>query len=210
MEALVAETRGSRPRAAAPSEIELDPVAFLSGKTTEDLAARFSEGDPLRLIQEAAARIRELSYLLDPGRLAARTSARVARDGPSYRGEPPWEQWIRERLDEDIRELLRMDEEGERVGIPSIEEDYEYIVRTFSIEPSLARTVSAKFNGLPDIVRRRFCVFCLTDASVEDCLAAGLGPPKDLRNSVRHALRMLIDAVWGPFKWKPFEEEKES
>lgn len=116
---------------------------FASGDPMKILA-RLHTDDPLELWPRCAEWISQQSVLMQPDRLYLRVVARLAYAGPAYRGKPPLNAWIAERMAVSLRELLSDDLQEERRELPiGLEEDprYVFLSKTLGIEIGLAPRV---------------------------------------------------------------------
>jgi len=146
-----------------------------------EILARLLEGDPLELRRRSVERVRSQALLLDAGRLHLRTVAHVARHASAYRGAPPIDVWIAEKLRCSTSELLEEDAERAHSGeIPALRHGplMEQIARTLGLEITTlalglvafhkaAHEVRSAFQGLV-IDRRPLDAWCRTNDIAPD------------------------------------------
>src|SRR5262245_50277031 len=87
--------------------------SFLRGAGSEEVLARLTQGDPLRLREGTAKRLREVWILLDPDRVYNRALGVCADAAPCE--DPPADlgEWTRMKIDLAIEQLVRADREDE-------------------------------------------------------------------------------------------------
>src|SRR5262249_19288893 len=87
--------------------------SFLRGEDSSEVLARLSHGDPLKLAEGAARRLRERWILLDPDRVYYRALGVIADAVPCE--DPPADlaEWTRLKIDLAIDQLVRGDRETE-------------------------------------------------------------------------------------------------
>ncbi len=178
----------------ARSQID-DPLAFLMRqKTPEDVYSALAAGDPLGISQRAHERIRALCLLVDLDRLEERAIVRIAVARPAYQGDPPFETWIEQRLDEALKDLLIEDWRELREGNETLEEwdpRYDFLAEMIGIGPERARKACATFNVLDYSDRRLFFLACMEGKNVSQLLqATGLD-----RTQIRHGLVRCMEAL---------------
>lgn len=140
------------------------------GKRPSDILEELADGDPLEIGPRTVARVRERALLLDFERTAERAMARVALSALSYRGEPPFEQWLEARIDQAIADMLEEDATEEFEGVPpenGHEPRFEWLAGAFGLEPALARRACVRFNDLPERTRRVFVLTTLEEREDE-------------------------------------------
>lgn len=136
---------------ASPRRETVDWKRFLATGSPREVLARLVDGDPLGVRALVAERLSASRRLLDAERVALRTLARVARFACRYRGRPEFSNWLVERCDEAIEDIL--------------DEEREAAARTaaFAPEPSEAFTLLAEPLGIEAHLARRAC------AAANDC-----------------------------------------
>lgn len=164
-----------------------------SGKP-RDVLLRLMDGDPLEIGPRCQERLQTECRLVDLSRLVLRAYARIAYAAPKYRGEPPLTQWLQERIDQCVAELMREDREEERSGIPAEEPwdaRYAWVAETLGLEPELARRACIAFNDLPRDVRQAYFAISVEHKSLNRWVAEGNGPPDEVREKLARAFRAL-------------------
>jgi hypothetical protein len=184
-------------------------VRRLAGKPADDILSRISDGDLLRIYPLCARRIRERYFVIDADRVFERALALVAV-GITVEIEKKkcaTMEWQVEIVDRAISLTLDQDREEEASGLPANdpEKHFRLFVEAFFREPALARTAAVRLNGLDERVRKGFYMLLLDGLPVENCLAAGLGPPERLQHDILIALQavgLLDDAGVEELRWK--------
>lgn len=174
----------------------LDAVALriLARPEPTERVRRLSFGDPLRLQERCAARLRERALFLNLERLRLRTVARIALGGPCASDSAGGETWLEARIDEAVDDLVRKPRQiSEQRANPRREEDAAE--SPFGPEHVLHGLSAAWFNALDDEARRAFFAVFIDGDSIDGCLAAGLGPPSLLRKRLRRACQALLDEL---------------
>lgn len=167
---------------------------LFAGDDPRAILARISEGDPLRLEPFCVARAREKSVLIDPETLFVRTMAQVAIAAPRRDENSPLDRWLRDRVDDAIRDTLRRDREALDAGfVPEepLAPRFAYFMEALGIEPESTLSAIVAFNELPRYTRESFFALILEARPLQEVLAEGFGPPDDLRLRVRTALCAL-------------------
>lgn len=173
---------------------EIPWQSIFEGRSPREILARLVEGDPLRISEGCAGRIVERAVILDPDRLLLRAVARVAHAGFSYRGMPPFREWLRGCLDLAIDDLVREDVEYERSGMPIAETGdklYRGVAEGLGIEPGLARRVCVEINTMEDDMRHAFFAVHVLRKTIHRHVAEGYGPPARVQALLKEALRRL-------------------
>jgi hypothetical protein len=179
---------------------------FASGDPMKILA-RLHPNDPLELWPRCAERISEQAVLLQPDRLYMRVVARLAYSGPAYRGEPPLDAWIGERMDVSLRELLSDDLEEERRELPTgLEQDprYVFLSKTLGIEIGLAPRVCNRFNNLPIEHRAAFFGVLIQGRGIQGYATDQGVQPEQVKDLLLRAIRAIgirKDVDLGRFEW---------
>jgi hypothetical protein len=113
--------------------------------------ARIATDDPLRLRPAVVERLRQRCQLLDASQVHLRCIALCARAACRYQGTPSLKEWLLERLDEAIEQLLAED--------PAVETDdgaWAPLASPLGLDPRTARLACGVFNQLPMDQRRAF------------------------------------------------------
>jgi hypothetical protein len=133
--------------------------SFLRGDDASHIHARMGNGDPLRLRERSARRLREVWYLLDPDRLFARAVAACAESAAHDEPPPDLDAWALEMIDRAVDQLVHADREAEHTkhSTPTDEEkDFPLLTESLMLEPEDVRRVSVAFNALDALPRRAF------------------------------------------------------
>ena len=173
----------------------------LRGRSPREILARLVEGDPLEIEARCRERIETLALLVDLQRLHLRTAARVAHAAPSWRGEPPISEWLADRIEVSMRELIREDFEAERSGIPPEkpwDPRYAFVSEALGVEPALARRACVAFNKLPLEVRCVYFAVAVQGKTVNRHVAEGHGPPEKARAQLKMAVQAISKAIGRP------------
>src|SRR5436853_180438 len=94
---------------------------LFAGSSPRELLARLWDGDRLELWPRCEERVHELAYLLPISRVFRRSIARVAYAGVTYRGSPPFDAFLRRRIELSVQELLNEDREQLRGHLPDVD-----------------------------------------------------------------------------------------
>jgi hypothetical protein len=150
--------------------------SFLRGTDAAEIHARLCSGDPLKLCEGAARRLRETWYLLDPERVYKHALATAAEAAAVEPAPVDLEAWKQAKIDATIERLIRADREAEastpeRVG----DEDMNFPLLTtcLLIEPELVRQRSVAFNALEALPRRAFFELLIEGREVGECIERG-------------------------------------
>lgn len=163
----------------------LEPPAIL---------ARISSGDPLRLYELGARRVRERFFFVDQDRLYELVLAFVAHHAAVEKQHDPGDDWLRGIVDRAIDSILTEDaEEQRRMAAPNDPQDrrYYHLGLSVGVEPHVARSAVVNFNALPDRTRMGFFRLLIENKSVADTLAEGIWEPDELRHDIWDGLRAL-------------------
>ena len=181
---------------------------ILRGKSPREILERLIDGDPLEIEPRCRERLDTLAFLVDLSRTHLRAVARVAHAATRWRGTPPFREWLQERIDFSIRELVTEDREEERAGmLPSepLDPRYGFVSDVLGIEPELGRRACLAFNSLPDRVRCSYYAVAVLGSTVNDRVAEGYGPPERVRADIKMALQAISRAIGrprrGPEEW---------
>lgn len=165
--------------------------AYLIGRSADEVLQKLDAGDPLGIEAAAKALLAERAFLVDVERLVARGMAQVAFAARLYRGWPPLELWLRQRLERALEALLEEDRERLLEGGPLPREDeasYAFLRETHGVAPERVVAVAVVFNDLPDVVRRCYYDAYVLEKGIEGCAASGVGTLTEVE---RHLLRAL-------------------
>jgi len=168
------------------------------GRRSREILERLLDGDPLELEARCRAKLQESALLLDLSRLHLRALARVAHRAPHYRGEPPLGEWLTDRIEDSIQDLLEEDRDAERLGtLPQtpVDHRYRFVSELLGLEVSLARRTCVAFNDLPSEVRCAWFAVAVLGKSVNRYVAEGHGPPEEVKAHVKRALTEIAKAA---------------
>jgi hypothetical protein len=149
----------------------------------------------------------DVAYLIDIDRLFHRAIARVAYAAAlGYNGTPSLSQWLVDRINESIEELLQEDVASELSGLPpdAEEEDYySFLADAVEVEPVVARRMTIAFNGLAERQRRPFYQIAVLGESLDDYADAHDIPRDQLKASIQETMSFILLAQ----KADPDEED---
>jgi hypothetical protein len=181
--------RGVQPPTTTPTSrlfADPDPGAIFN---------RISSGDPLRIYELGARRLRERFVFVDADRLYELALAHVATIAALEQRRDADESWLRSVMDRAIDSILTEDSEEQRAHPPLNDRDdrrYYHLGLSLGVEPELARSAVVNFNAMPERARRGFFLLLIENRSVADTLAEGYWPkPEDLRYDIWDGLRAL-------------------
>jgi hypothetical protein len=132
---------------------------FLSGADASEILAHLSEGDPLRLQEASARRLREVWFLLEPERVYHHALAVCAKAASKERAPADLSAWARAKIDFAIEELLSLDREAEQAHpelVSEAEKAFPLLTDSLMLDPKLVRFASVSFNALGPLPRRAF------------------------------------------------------
>jgi len=197
----------------ATREVELRPAAsILAGRPTEASGARvlrallardrssderlriLADGDPLRLFQAGARRLRERALLVDTTRLHGEIlllAATVPLEGSS-----DLDRFVASRVDDAVALCLRRDRAAVREGVILGGQDHEFVEDTFGVENGLV--AAHGFNSLAEIHRVIAFRLLFERHSLATVLEDGFGPLERVRRSLRTALTVLLEGAAEP------------
>jgi hypothetical protein len=87
---------------------------LFAAPSSSQILKRVLDGDPLGIEERCRARIEHLALLVDLERVVQCTMANVAFFAPRYRGAPPFELWLRQRVEAGLERVLEDEQESER------------------------------------------------------------------------------------------------
>ncbi|MBL8858314.1 MAG: hypothetical protein JNL28_07425 [Planctomycetes bacterium] len=181
--------------------------ALFEGRSSREILADLVDGDPLEISPRCAERLLTRCYLLDMERLYFRSVARVAYAGPSYRGAPEFTEFLRERIDASIDELLREDRAEERAGhpvLPGQDARYTFVSQVLGMEVGVTRRGVCHFNVLDERIRHAFFSLVVQAKRFRRYVAEGNGPPERVSDS----LRIAFETLGAPYpKWLQHGDE---
>ncbi|MFT5058711.1 MAG: hypothetical protein ACI87O_002368 [Planctomycetota bacterium] len=158
-------------------------------------------GPAQRLAVQCQSVLRERAAFIDADYLRIRSAELLARDEGLGNGVL-WEQdfpcdleWVKDRIEEALSDVLLEDEELYSDGLPAaLGDDFHHycLVHSFAVELHTTLEASVRFHRLPDETRRAFFALLVDRYSVERCVEMGLGPRHRLKIEVRSALKALL------------------
>lgn len=165
--------------------------SFLRGGDAQEIHARLSQGDPLRLLEFSARRLRELWFLLEPERVYYRALG-VCADAVS-REDPPDDlsAWTRAKLDLTIEQLVAADLEAELNHPECVSEEqktFPLLTDSLFLDPELVRSASVAFNSLDALPRRAFFELLIEGREVGECIESGPWDEDGLYQAIQTAL----------------------
>ena len=187
------ETREGLPRVARAAW-----PSFLRGENASAISERLGQGDPLRLRERSALRLREQWVLLEPDRVFYRALG-VCADA-ALLDEPPvdLEAWVALKIDLAIEQLVLGDRVGERAqpDLPSDEEcEFPLLTECLMLDPKLVRPATVAFNRLDALPRRAFFELMILGRFPREVIKAGPWDEDDLYAAIQTALATLsLDA----------------
>lgn len=172
-------------------------MMLLSNQSLEAKLAAMSTGDPLGLYPLGAMRVRERFFYFDPDRVFDESTFNAVVMSLSLQKEDDFDQWLVERVDEAINDLIRRDTQAVKKGRVTddlIQESAEYLVGCWGLGLAEAFEAAVRFNNLPEKPRRIFFAMLVEHRSVAQCLEDGLGPKDEMREYTVRA----VEAILGP------------
>lgn len=169
---------------------------FLS-ESAGEILTRLCRDDALQLGEMCEFRLAEAAFMVHPDRLLARAVAQVAHSAAyGYDGSPPLFEWLLDRIDRSIDDLITDDIEAERRGVPPSQEELEdyvpLIPRETGIAPELSRLACVTFNTLPESLRQPFFAIFIEGLSVEEYGMEYDISLDDIVTSIEETTRRLI------------------
>ena len=165
--------------------------SFLRGEDASEVLARLSNGDPLRLQEASARRLREVWFLIEPERLFHRALALCA-NGASKEDPPAnLEEWVRAKIDLGIEQLVRADYEAEQAHPELVSEEekvFPLLTDSLMLDPELVRFASVLFNALDPLPRRAFFELLIEGRDVGEVIEAGPWDEDGLYRAIQTAL----------------------
>ncbi len=188
----------AEPRLAGRASRRSDWRRLFAGGNSREVLARLVDGDPLGLRRAVAEGLRRGAYLMDADRLHVRALARCARAAPRYTGRPPLADWLAERVEDSLLDLLREDAEDERAGVPPDAERlaaYRELARPLGLEPAAMRAACVRFNALGEAERSGFFALVIDGRSLDDAARDTGRSATELARAARAAFQVLLDAA---------------
>lgn len=179
---------GPRPEGDEPWRV------LFAGRSALEILRAIMKDDRLELWPRCADRLLERCYLVDMERLVARSAARVAYAGQTYDGVPEFTEFVRERIDHAMDELMREDREEERAGkpvVPGEDSRYRFVSEVLGMELGVTRRGVCHFNVLDERIRHAFFALVVQSKRLRRYVAEGYGPPERVRENLRIAFEQL-------------------
>ncbi len=168
--------------------------ALFAGRNANEILKIVVTEDRLELWPRCADRLLERCYLVDMERLFARTAARIAYAGQTYNGVPEFRDFLQERIDYSIDELMREDREDERAGkplLPGEDARFTFVSQVLGMELGVTRRGVCQFNVLDERMRHAFFALVVQTKRLRRYVAEGFGPPERIDEFLRVAFEQL-------------------
>lgn len=168
--------------------------SFLRGGDAHEILARLSEGDPLRLQETSARRLREVWFLLEPERVYHRALAVCAKAAAKEAPPADLGAWSRAKVDLAIEQLVSKDSEAEQAHPELVNEDekvFPLLTDSLMLDPELVRFTSVAFNALDPLPRRAFFELLIEGREVGEIIEAGPWDEDGLYKAIQTALATM-------------------
>lgn len=168
--------------------------SFLRGGDASEILAHLSEGDPLRLQEATARRLREVWFLLEPERVYHRALAACATGAALEDSPADLDAWVRAKVDLAIEILVRADFEAEQAHPELVSEQekvFPLLTDSLMLDPELVRFVSVSFNALDPLPRRAFFELMIEGREVAEVIEAGPWDEDGLYQAIQTALATM-------------------
>lgn len=169
--------------------------AFLRGEDPREVYARLiGDGDPLRIQERVAKRLREVWLLVEHDRLVTRTAILCAKGALAEPAPEDLEAWTLRKIDLALEQLVRRDEEAEQREPSFVEEEekvFPLLTHALLREPQRVREHSVRFNALEPLARRAFFELMIEGREVLEVIEGGPWNRESLRAYVLQALAAL-------------------
>ncbi len=167
--------------------------ALFSQPSSSQILARVLEGDPLAIEQRCRARIEHLALLVDLERVVQCTMANVAYFARRYRGAPPFEVWMRQRVEAGIERVLEDEAELDRTmhAFDPPTAMHLSLGAKLGMNPRLVRPALVIFNSLPLRVRRVFYAVVVEERPIVDLPSDAFGELAVRERRLRAALSSI-------------------
>lgn len=172
--------------------------ALFTGRNAKEILALVVNEDRLELWERCGDRLLERCHLVDMDRLFARSAARVAYAGQTYTGVPEFMEFLRDRIDYSMDELMREDREEEREGkpiLPGQNASYAFVSEVLGMEIGVTRRGVCQFNVLDERIRHAFFALVVQSKRLRRYVAEGYGPPE----RVDERLRIAFETIGAPY-----------
>ena len=161
----------------------------------------WGEGVPFqRLVAVAREVLWRQAYLIDPAFLCERSAGILAREWVLTGRSDLTERHLRDCVLQAIGDVLSEEEtrlfDGVEGDCP--QRRFDFLVHHFGVPQAGAWSAAARYNQLSRWARCAFQALVIEGKTVEECLAAGMGPEARLRKEVRRGLKALlcIEDLW--------------
>lgn len=168
--------------------------SFLRGRSSAETLERLSQGDPLRLREISARRLREVWVLLDPDRVYFRALGVCADAAPNEDAPQDLSKWTHMKIDLAIEQLVRADRDAENASPGLVSGDvgeFPLLTECLMMEPGLVRPASVAFNALHTLPRRAFFELIVEGRELGDCIEQGPWDEDGLYQAIQAALATL-------------------
>ncbi len=136
-------------------------------------------------------RLRALAYFLDSRRVMDHALAIVIEGWVSHPSRSPFElRRFIPSIDRAIAEILIEDESELPVDNPG--SDHLEFMAGVGVTSERAHLACRRFNGLPSPIRKAFRLLALEGASLDDCIARGLGSEETLGRALYLCFEALL------------------
>jgi hypothetical protein len=165
--------------------------SFLRGRDASEILAHLSQGDPLRLQEASARRLREVWILLEPDRVFHRALAVCAKAASMERPPANLAAWALSNLDLAIEELVVLDRETEQAHPDVVSEEervFPLLTDSLMLDPELVRFTTVSFNALDALPRRAFFQLLIEGREVPEVIEAGPWDEDGLYEAIQKAL----------------------
>lgn len=164
------------------------------GGSAREILGRIYEGDPLGVMPRVEEWLKKHAVLIETDRVFNSTVARIAFEGETYQGDPPFDKWVSDCIAKAVDLLLDHDTMEEEQGIPPREpyDDHYYALSAvLGIEPPLCRRAALVFHQLPNKTRQVFYKVAMEGKSFNRIVAEGYGPPEKAKERLQYAFTMM-------------------
>ena len=169
--------------------------SFLRGDDANEIHSRLSgDGDPLRLRERTARRMREVWFLIEPDRIFARAAALCANAAKTEPAPADLEVWTLGKVDKAIEQLVHRDAEAEEREPALVSEEerlFPMLTESMMREPARVRAISVRFNALEPLARRAFFELLIEGRDVLEVIEGGPWNRESLRALILKGLAAL-------------------
>jgi len=169
--------------------------AFLRGDGPSEVYSRvLGDGDPLRLQERVAKRLREVWLLVEHERLVTRTAVLCAKGALAEPAPADLESWTIGKIDQALEQLVRRDEEAEQsdpLHVEETEKVFPLLTDAMLRDPARVRGYCVRFNALEPLARRAFFELMIEGREVLEVIEGGPWNRESLHAYVLQALATL-------------------